>query len=64
MPFESYRGIDKFINSIFVHREFVSMVYFLDILMVLKISRFKSYERIYRKDFFSFLKIKSLDMLV
>ena len=64
MPFESYRGINKFINSIFVHREFVSMVYFLDILMVLKISRLRVMKESTEKIFFSFLKIKSLDMLV
>ena len=54
MLFESYRGTSKFINSVWYTERFVSMVHFSDILMVLKDPRFKSCERIYNIDFFSF----------
>ena len=53
MLFESYRGTNKIINSIWYNEEFVSTVHFSDILMVLKNSRSKSCENLHHR-FFSF----------
>ena len=63
MLFESYGGASKFINYAWYTESLYQQFIFLDILMVLKDPRFKSFERISIIDFSLSLEIKSLDIL-
>ena len=61
MPFESYTGTIKFINSTWYTESLYQ--HFSDILIVLKDPRFKCCEGIFTIDFSLSLEIKSLDIL-